>query len=136
VEHKRTFTYLTNNFGISAGYIALLYKNRWQVELFFSSGSFAPPDGSVYFHNITGDRWGNIYLLVRGKGGDQKAILKSGQGKRISILKYNNNADFVTEWSFSDPNHRETTAAVDSDGVVYALFVTETEMGVEIFIEE
>jgi len=35
VEHKRTFTYLTNNFGISAGYIALLYKNRWQVELFF-----------------------------------------------------------------------------------------------------
>jgi DNA-binding beta-propeller fold protein YncE len=95
-----------------------------------------PPDGSVYFHNITGDRWGNIYLLVRGKGGDQQAILKSGQGKRISILKYNNNADFVTEWSFSDPNHRETTAAVDSDGVVYALFVTETEMGVEIFIEE
>ena len=35
VEHKRTFTYLTNNFGISAKYIALLYKNRWQVELFF-----------------------------------------------------------------------------------------------------
>jgi hypothetical protein len=35
VEHKRTFTYLTNNFGISAGDIALLYKNRWQVELFF-----------------------------------------------------------------------------------------------------
>jgi hypothetical protein len=35
VEHKRTFTYLTNNFGISARFIALLYKNRWQVELFF-----------------------------------------------------------------------------------------------------
>ena len=34
-EHQRTFTYLTNNFGISAGHIALLYKNRWQVELFF-----------------------------------------------------------------------------------------------------
>ena len=34
-EHKRTFTYLTNNFGISAKYVALLYKNRWQVELFF-----------------------------------------------------------------------------------------------------
>jgi hypothetical protein len=36
LEHNRTFTYLTNNFGISAGYIALLYKNRWQVELFFN----------------------------------------------------------------------------------------------------
>ena len=35
VEHKRTFNYLTNNFGISAKYVALLYKNRWQVELFF-----------------------------------------------------------------------------------------------------
>lgn len=35
MEHQRTFTYLTNNFEISAGYIALLYKNRWQVELFF-----------------------------------------------------------------------------------------------------
>lgn len=34
-EHKRTFTYLTNSFGIKAGDIALLYKNRWQVELFF-----------------------------------------------------------------------------------------------------
>lgn len=34
-EHKRTFTYLTNNFEIRAGLIALLYKNRWQVELFF-----------------------------------------------------------------------------------------------------
>lgn len=35
VEHKRTFTYLTNNFGISAKHVALLYKNRWQVELFY-----------------------------------------------------------------------------------------------------
>jgi hypothetical protein len=35
LEHQRTFTYLTNNFEISAGQIALLYKNRWQVELFF-----------------------------------------------------------------------------------------------------
>ena len=35
VEHKRTFTYLTNNFDIKAKHIALLYKKRWQVELFF-----------------------------------------------------------------------------------------------------
>lgn len=34
-EHKRTFTYITNRFEISAQHIALLYKNRWQVELFF-----------------------------------------------------------------------------------------------------
>src|SRR5512133_2039228 len=34
-DQKRTFTYLTNNFEIKAEHIALLYKNRWQVELFF-----------------------------------------------------------------------------------------------------
>jgi len=34
-EHKRTFIYLSNNFEIDASQIALLYKNRWQVELFF-----------------------------------------------------------------------------------------------------
>jgi len=34
-EHKKSFTYLTNSYEISAKYIALLYKNRRQVELFF-----------------------------------------------------------------------------------------------------
>lgn len=34
-ELKRSFVYLTNNFELAAKDIALLYKNRWQVELFF-----------------------------------------------------------------------------------------------------
>lgn len=34
-ELNRTFVYLTNNMEISAIQIALLYKYRWQVELFF-----------------------------------------------------------------------------------------------------
>ncbi len=34
-ETNRTFVFLTNNFELSALEIALLYKNRWQVELFF-----------------------------------------------------------------------------------------------------
>lgn len=34
-ELRRTFTYYTNNFYLSAKDIALLYRNRWQVELFF-----------------------------------------------------------------------------------------------------
>lgn len=32
---RRTFTFLTNNLNIKAKYIATLYKQRWQVELFF-----------------------------------------------------------------------------------------------------
>ncbi|WP_454997866.1 IS4 family transposase, partial [Capnocytophaga granulosa] len=35
LELKRTFVYYTNNFYLKANEIALLYKNRWQVELFF-----------------------------------------------------------------------------------------------------
>lgn len=34
-ERNETFTYLTNNFELRAADIALIYKNRWQVELFF-----------------------------------------------------------------------------------------------------
>ena len=34
-ESQRFFVYLTNNFVLPALTIALLYKSRWQVELFF-----------------------------------------------------------------------------------------------------
>ena len=34
-ESKRYFVYLTNNMDLAAEQIVLLYKNRWQVELFF-----------------------------------------------------------------------------------------------------
>lgn len=34
-ESCREFVFLTNNFELNAQQIALLYKNRWQIELFF-----------------------------------------------------------------------------------------------------
>src|SRR5690554_1527635 len=34
-ESKRTFAFLTNNFDLTATQIAFLYKQRWQIELFF-----------------------------------------------------------------------------------------------------
>jgi hypothetical protein len=34
-ENQRCFVFLTNNFELSAEQIALLYKKRWQIELFF-----------------------------------------------------------------------------------------------------
>ena len=34
-ENKRTFMFLTNNLELKAQEIALLYKYRWKVELFF-----------------------------------------------------------------------------------------------------
>jgi hypothetical protein len=35
VEHDRRLRFLTNNFDLPAATICLLYKSRWQVELFF-----------------------------------------------------------------------------------------------------
>ena len=34
-ESDRTFVFMTNNMEITAVQVALLYKNRWQIELFF-----------------------------------------------------------------------------------------------------
>jgi transposase len=34
-DADRELTFLTNNFSLAANQIALLYKNRWQIELFF-----------------------------------------------------------------------------------------------------
>src|SRR5690554_6981647 len=34
-ENQRAFLFLTNNFELSALQIAFLYKQRWQIELFF-----------------------------------------------------------------------------------------------------
>jgi hypothetical protein len=35
MENDKEFVFLTNNFEISAMTVALLYKNRWKIELFF-----------------------------------------------------------------------------------------------------
>jgi sugar lactone lactonase YvrE len=95
-----------------------------------------PPEGSVYFHNLTGDRWGNIYVMARPEGGNEAAIVEGGTENPISVIKFNNNGDFVTEWSYSDPQHRETTAAIDNKDVFYGMYITKTEMVIEIFTEE
>ncbi len=34
-EHKKTLTFLTNNFRLASSTIAQIYKSRWQIELFF-----------------------------------------------------------------------------------------------------
>jgi len=92
-----------------------------------------PPNGPVYFHNLTGDRWGNVYVSVRSKGGYQGALQKDG--KMISLVKYNNNGTYVTAWGLTGV-HSESSAVVDAQGRVYCLFKGEKEMGVEVFREE
>ena len=38
-EHNETYQFLTDEFRLSALNIALVYKNRWQIELFLSGSS-------------------------------------------------------------------------------------------------
>lgn len=55
-ELNRTFTFYTNNFFLSAEQIVFLYKNRWQVELFFKW---------IKQHLRVTTFWGNTETAVR-----------------------------------------------------------------------
>lgn len=117
------------------GYYGPTQKFSAEGDFLFAFCYGDPPDGPVYFHNLTGDRWGNVYVMVRSKEGYQGQFVE-GEAKRISIMKFNNNGDYITGWSFSSTDHRETSATVSEDGRVYALFVGSKEMGVETFEQE
>jgi DNA-binding beta-propeller fold protein YncE len=91
-----------------------------------------PPDGPVYFHNSTGDQWGNAYICVRTKEGYQGTLARGARNK-VSIVKYNNNGDFITDITLSSPEHKESSAVVDDRGIVYALFEGKDAMGFEVF---
>ena len=99
----------------------------------FAHGS--PPDGPSYFHSVAGDKWGNAYLSVRNKGGYDGAIQRGDEGY-YSIVKYNNNGDFLSGWSYSAKEHSESAVVVDDDGRVYCLFNGNGESGVETFEPE
>lgn len=66
-----------------------------------------PPDGSVYFHSLTGDKWGNVFVTVRTKAG-YEGTLESNVGKKVSMAKYNNNGDFITTLRLSTREHSES----------------------------
>jgi sugar lactone lactonase YvrE len=99
----------------------------------FAAGD--PPDGPVYFHSLSGDRHGDIYVMVRTKAG-YGGGMESQAGKKISIWKFNNNGDYVCSISMSVKEHIETWSAVAPDGTLYSLFTTKDKSGVEIFREQ
>lgn len=87
-----------------------------------------PPDGGIIYHTLNGDRWGNIYLPME--------TLKSNPKNYVSILKYNNNGDFVTTLRLSTADRHVSWVAVAKDGTVYALYSGKTEVGVQVFKEQ
>jgi hypothetical protein len=91
-----------------------------------------PPDGAVYFHSVSTDRWGDVYLMVRGVAGYGGKV-EDNEGNRVSIMKYNNNGDYVSSLTLNVKGHAENWAVVDKAGIVYAIFVGSDRMGVERF---
>jgi DNA-binding beta-propeller fold protein YncE len=86
-----------------------------------------PFDGPVHFHSAAGDQWGDIYLIVRRQG------YEADEAKKVKIVKYNNNGDFITAWRFAEPEDRGNCAAVDNDGNIYCVFEHDRQTGVQVF---
>jgi streptogramin lyase len=89
-----------------------------------------PFDGPVHFHSATGDRWGNIYLIVRIQG------YEAPTDEKVKIVKYNNNGDFITAWRFAQTGERGNCAIVDDDGNVYCVFKQDNRVGVQVFAQK
>jgi hypothetical protein len=117
------------------GYYGPTQKFNADGEFVLAFGHGDPPDGPVYFHSVSGDKWGNAYLSVRSRGGYDGSI-QSADEQRVSIMKFNNSGDFVTSWAFSEEEHSESEVVVGEDGRVYALFKGDGEAGVETFEQE
>ena len=91
-----------------------------------------PPDGSVYIHSISDDKWGNVYAMVRGSRGYGGEV-EVRQGRVVSMEKYNNNGDYVCSLSLSVEAHAENWVYVDENGFLYFIFRSKDKMGFEIF---
>ncbi len=114
------------------GYYGPCQKFTAEGEFLFDFAHGDPPDGAVYFHSVTSDRWGNVYLTVRGMGGYGGAV-EDSEGKRVSVMKYNNNGDYVASLTLSVGAHAENWVCVDDAGLVYAIYVGWERLGVEVF---
>jgi len=117
------------------GYYGPTQKFNAEGEFIRAFAHGSPPDGPSYFHSVSGDQWGNVYLSVRNKGGYDGSMQRN-DGKRVSVMKYNNHGDFISGWSFSAEEHSESAVAVDKSGRVYALFNGPGVSGVETFDQE
>lgn len=100
-------------------------------EYLFSFAEGDPPDGAVYIHSASGDRWGNVYLMVRGTRGYGGAVEE--QDKIPSIMKFNNNGDHVASITLEVSGHKENWATIDDEGRIYAVYMSNDRYGVQIY---
>ena len=110
-----------------SGYYGPVQKFTAEGKFLRAFGYPEPPDGPVHFHAIGGDRWGNVYVTVRNMG---------HRPNQVSIIKYNNNGDFVTSWRLSTEDREVNWVTADNRGLVYAVYDGKSHVGVEVYQPE
>jgi streptogramin lyase len=101
-------------------------------NLLFDFAHGDPVNGPVHFHSLTTDKWGDVYIVVRGDGyGDNWP--EEQRAKKVKVAKYNNNGDYIAGWHFAKREDRGSCAAVDENGNVYCAFQSDGHIGVQVF---
>ncbi|HPA45361.1 MAG TPA: NHL repeat-containing protein [bacterium] len=115
-----------------SNYYGTIQKFTPEGEFLYQVTRADPPDGSVYVHSICGDRWGNLYAMVRGQRGFGGEVEVS-KGKLVSLEKYNNNGDYIAGITLTVKAHAENWAHVDDKDNLYFIYRGEDTAGFEIF---
>ena len=114
-----------------SGYYGTCQKFTMHGEYLFQFAQGNPPDGAVYIHSASGDKYGNVYLMVRGMKGYGGAI--QAKDNIPSIMKFNNNGDHVASITLEVSGHKENWAAVDDEGNIYAIYKSSDGLGVQVY---
>ncbi len=91
-----------------------------------------PPEGSVFIHSMSDDKWGNAYAMVRssrGYGGEVEVSNKS----KASVLKFNDNGDYVGAVSIKAETHTGNWVYIDDKDFLYVVFETSEKVGFEVY---
>lgn len=121
-----------NNDVFVSGYYGTCKKFDRNGNFLFAFAQANPPDGAVYIHSASGDKWGNVYLMVRGARGYGGEI-EQRQESIPSIMKFNNNGDHVASITLKASGHKENWATVDDEGRIYAVYESNEAFGVQIY---
>jgi DNA-binding beta-propeller fold protein YncE len=114
-----------------SGYYGTCQKFTMHGEYLFQFAQGNPPDGAVYIHSASGDKYGNVYLMVRGMKGYGGAVQATDHIP--SIMKFNNNGDHVASITLEVSGHKENWAAVDDEGNIYAIYKSSDGLGVQVY---
>ncbi len=115
-----------------SSYYGTLQKFDGDGHFLFVFNESDPPEGSVYIHTISGDRWGNVYAMVRGSRGYGGEVEVS-KGKVVSMEKFNNNGDYVGSLTLNVKAHAENWVYAAANDKLYFIYRSNETMGFEIF---